>query len=540
MKRIKSRAAKASKKGKKQLDKAKAPKEHVLKCIVRLRFEAYGNVRNHTDDADGNWPDGWSVVSSDYEREIEEIRSSRRRNTPGREIQVPIVDPLGQFDDLTGHPAARGCQICHEAEDECSMIGGDSYPCKQCIDEGTTCVPMIPPTERFSCKKCSENGQGRCFSEDDPYQVVCDECVKQQTECIPLPPNGYKVRKLDLDEVLYKKREFTTCTNCRKDGLKCSLKKKKDDPPCKHCKKNNLGCTFEKLRKPKEKKKPSKKGKERMQTPEEENEQPLPRPGPRRSEYFTVEDLINLSDDDELETYTRASTPEQEMTDNFGRTGMLTKIKTAFAHPIEFNAEGPDCNFCELPTFGMTGHSEREVYVIRYHDGSGYGEVAAGFYEEMGPTRMCETCTVARLQTLVCEHEIHSLADVPSFGQDFDEAVNELLSAEPNSEELQVQLKRWCSMCFSLATHGCCLPQLDLCGEEESTIIGCGLRFCDSCAIKLKEEYVGNVDIMAREMEKLPKPDLDDEHGDLEGNARADVGFLRQSGLLMKSMERDA
>lgn len=231
------------------------------------------------------------------------------------------------------------------------------------------------------------------------------------------------------------------------------------------------------------------------------------------------------------------------MQDGVGHKGILTKIRTSFAHPMHFNVttnEASDCNFCEMPLFGVAGHWEREVHVIRWYNGLGYSEIGGGWCEDKGPTQMCEGCTISRIQTVVCpSHELQSMFD-DEMTQIVDTAVDELMLAEPGSSEMQFQLQRWCSMCFSLATFGCATLQPSLCGEDETEIVGCGLRLCRQCEVTLKEGFDGDVDLMASAMEQLPKMnEADAQRGVLYARTRADVGFLRKDGLLMRHINEE-
>ncbi|KAF2130739.1 hypothetical protein P153DRAFT_336572 [Dothidotthia symphoricarpi CBS 119687] len=519
--------ARTAKRGKKK-GKERVPKLRIRKRIIKFHFEVFGNVLNLTNEED-NWPDNWSELDSEYEREAQELRSFYRRNTPGVVQQVPIVDPAGLLQDLTGHPAARGCVSCRLNEQTCSMSEDGPYPCSRCIDDRTECEPISPPTVKGRCKRCRKDNQESCSFEDNPDQALCDYCAENEFICEALPPEGYKADRVSLDAVLYSSnRPHATCTSCRQQKKRCSLKKKHHKPPCKQCKKDGTGCTFYDLPKQDDwRKKPGKIAPE------------VSTPG---SQFFTPEDLADLMMRDE-EMPSRAVTPDIEMEDDAGRKGRLGKINTSFAHPILFNevafdetAQQPsDCNFCELPIFGMIGHFEREVHVIQWYNGLGYTEVGGGHCSDKGPTTMCVSCTTSRLQILACP--AHQLTPIRHTNEhpSFDDVAEELMFAEPGSIAMQYQLQRWCSMCFSVATFGCACSQPSVCGEEETELSGCGLRLCDSCEIALRG-FAGDFDRMAEDMDRQSKiAEFDQQQGrSLEGVARADVGFLRQDGLLMR------
>ncbi|KNG50077.1 c6 finger domain-containing protein [Stemphylium lycopersici] len=448
LKQKQDKAAKASRRGKK--GKQRASKELVKKCIARLHFESFGNVRNITNDQE-NWPDSWSDEDSEVERKRQKKRDSSRRRSPEYIPQTPVADPSDELDDLTGHPAARG---------------------------------------------------------------------------------WYRANRIRIDEIIYgEDRPFIQCEICRRTKKRCSLKKKTDKPPCKSCKKYHLGCTFYEL--PKVEKKSAK-----CKNPTEGDAPEVSQPG---HDYFTAEDLEDLNMKD-VQRQSRSPTPEMEMEDNDGHKGMLIKVKTCFAQPIIFS--GPestfDCNFCELPSFGFVGLFEREVHVIRWHDGLGLTEVGGGHAENNGQTTMCQDCTFHRVQIMSCED--HHLQRLFSHGikPDFEDAMNSMLEAE-DPVEVKQQLQRWCSMCFSPAMFTCRRRQVSLLSPEDAEveIDGCGLKLCTECERKLREEFVGDSCVMAATLDLEGKVKEEDE--DMSGTVvRADVGFLSRDGLLMKNLDHSA
>ncbi|KAH9875413.1 hypothetical protein J1614_004905 [Plenodomus biglobosus] len=531
----KAKAAKLAQQKKK--GKQCAPKEHIMKLIVRLRFKAFGNVRNYTNDED-NWPDNWSEIDSECERERQEYHDFFRRKTPGRLLQIPIEDPSGKVDDLTGYPVARGCKCCRKNDRDCSMVTDGIYPCMQCADENTDCEPIVATTIKGRCKQCVKDGIDACSFEDEPSHAFCDYCSEGEFLCEPLPPEGYRTERINIDELVYgEDRPYVACTVCRQEKKRCSLKKKTDKPPCKYCKKHYIGCTF--FDPPKQE--PATKASAATRRPLGPTEGDAPEVTMPSSSYFTAEDLADMEMRDE-ETSSREATPEMEMEDNAGNIGLITKIKTSFAHPIQFNVAAEDvsdCNFCEMPMFGVIGHFERAVHVIRWYNGRGYTEIGGGHCEDNGPTKMCGPCATIRLQIMVCEyHELERAID----GTDMpglEEISDDLISAEPGSEEMLYQLQRWCSMCFAAAKFGCATVQPSVCGEEEENVVGCGLRLCDRCAARLKDEFEGDVSLMASDMDMLPKISVADEGGNLEGRTRADVGLLKRDGLLMTDINAE-
>jgi hypothetical protein len=529
----KAKAAKAAKKKGKGKGKEKVEKDHVMKCIVKLRIKAFGNVRNLTEDEE-NWPQGWSDIESDYEADTANIREFYRHTTPNPDVQTPIEDAKGEIDDLTGHPAARGCKNCRKEDVDCSMVEGGAYPCDQCEDEECECIPILEPTVKGRCKQCAVDGQD-CSFEEDPDKAVCDHCTEHEFICEALPPRGYKTPRTSIDDVMYgPDRKHVQCTFCRMEKKRCSLKKKTDKPPCKHCKKNGIGCTFYDLPKTGRESKAVAKAKAKAVGPTEGDAPEVSMPS---SSIFSPEDLEDMMREEDNQT-SREPTPEIEMEDEAGNKGQLTKVKTSFAHPIKFSTQESDCSFCEMPAFGFVGHFEREVHVIAWYSGLGYTETGGGWCEERGATTMCETCTYARIQITCCpDHEIQAMFE-DNETPDFDLLAEELCSAEA-LEDRRYQLQRWCSMCFMPARWGCgtVQPAITLDGSDIETT-GCGLRLCDKCVGDLRDVHGGKVEDLAAEMDLVrPKVSEEDEQtGNLEGKARADVGFLRVGGLMMRNV----
>ncbi|KAF2689711.1 hypothetical protein K458DRAFT_272825, partial [Lentithecium fluviatile CBS 122367] len=545
-KALKLNKAKAKKKGKQKA----APKERKMKKIVKLRIQAIGNVLNITNGED-HWSDGHSMIDPEEEREMQELRSFYRQRTPGVEPQEPISDPKGELADLTGHPVARGCKTCRKYDQGCSMTANGEYPCAQCVEDGTECQAIVTPMSHGygRCNLCEQRRQP-CSFEDGSMCSICDQCLdSDDLECVPGKLANWTSDRIDLDRILYgPDRKHEKCTYCRTHKKRCSLKAKEDKPPCKYCKKHTIGCTFydtmpvDLLKKGKGKQKAGDKTK--AQSSRKKTDRGLPEVSIPDSSFFDANDLEDMNREDE-EDNEREETPEIEMEDTEGRVGMMIKIKTSFAHPIEFyimDGDAPDCNFCEMPVFGFVGHFEKTVYVIRWHNGLGFTELAAGHREDHGATTMCQNCTFTRLQIIACPGHGMQRIDDPSVAQVFEAAAEELMLAEPRSQMMQYQLQRWCSMCFDLATFMCCTPQPSVTEsgfeEEDSLIDGCGLRLCNRCEQELRELFEGSSHSMTAAYEQEPKPQVDqDGAGSEQATIRADVGFLKVDGLLMRNVE---
>jgi hypothetical protein len=261
---------------------------------------------------------------------------------------------------------------------------------------------------------------------------------------------------------------------------------------------------------------------------------PLKEPD-RTTRYLTAKDLADIDDGDEDEDEDederislREATPEFIMEDEAGNRGPVTEIQTSFAHPIDFSLSPTTggCDFCESPIFGMYGYLEKSVHVIKWDTGLGYTEIGGGHCDKHNPTKMCDACSNDRVHINLCEsHEMQKIYEVDE--QTYENALKDLLGASGTSSETLDQLQRWCSMCSSPASFGCCTL------NEDDEVIGCGLRLCESCAFVLHEQFQGSSSAMAEAFDQEPKLRKND--GGEDGlRVRADVGLLSENGLLMK------
>ncbi|KAJ4297663.1 hypothetical protein N0V90_005557 [Kalmusia sp. IMI 367209] len=570
-KSLKMRQAKQAKKEKEASKKRKGKQKAVSKMIVpkrivRLRIRAMGSVLNYTNGEE-NWPEDHSDIDSDEEREREELLSFHRFPSPGARPQIPILDPTGELDlvgnaqDLTGHPVARGCKECRKQKQGCSMMKDGQYPCTECLGDTIDCHPIIEPGMTGRCKRCEDHDQSCSFehANGDP-QAMCDECLEvDNLECEPRPPNEFRSMRIDLDQILYSEdRQWVSCTRCRAGNKKCSLKNKTDKPPCRRCKKTGMGCTFyevslqEKADKTRRKKGGDGNDEEVREAAEGPDigkykgtklEEIAPEFSVPGSDFFTPEDLEDLeresSVDEDEEARVRES-QEVEFEDTEGHKGTLTTIKTSFAHPMKFSMnsiEPEGCSFCEMPIFAFVGHWEKTVHVIRWDNGLGYTEFAAGHRENFSATVMCQRCVMERVQMIACPG--HDFRHKHNLLQNNEEAASQLLATGPGSTEMHRELKRWCSLCFSLAEVKCCTGQPDLMSTDEISIKGCGLKLCRLCYQRLDEIYFGDFDSMVTTYTAEPKAKEDQEDGG-DVMIRADVGFLSKEGLLMANVSAAA
>jgi len=507
------------------------PKQRVEKLIVGFKVQRIGDLRSITDDTD-NWPEHWSDATSGDEGYVKILKPLTE--IPEVHRQTPIPDPAGKVSDLTGHPAAAGCVSCRSYLQSCSIVRTGVWPCEECVSDGIrdSCQLITEPKFKRPCQRCEFEGIVCDFQTDPKQRGPCAQCVAGGNEhsCIAGPMPGRERVRLTMDSLCGSDRKHVTCTSCRQQKRHCSLKKKEDAPPCTACKRANIGCTFFDVPLPRPKSIERKiNGGGASLTGKTQTTLPP-------HNLFSEADW-ELSDDDDDGPPQRASTPSFEMADAAGNVGKTKNIWTSFCHPITFNSEN-DCSFCEFPLFGFVGHFEKRVAVIDWYNGLGYSELGGGFIEDERPTCMCNACVSVRLQIMWCEgHQVGPLNDKGP-EQNHDEATMALMDLK--GKEAAEELKRWCSFCYSLATYQCCTLNESVSipegFESAPVLLGCGLRLCDACEIKFRELFGGNVHEMALAFDQEPKPRGNDDDTAQDILIRADVGFLRSDGLLIRNV----
>ncbi|KAL5402731.1 hypothetical protein PMIN03_010420 [Paraphaeosphaeria minitans] len=458
-----AKQAQQNKKKQKQ-DYGKGKGEQKPKLIFRRKIKAIGTVLNITDNQD-NWPDGHSIIDSEEEAEREELLAFSRKDTPTPTHNLGLSDPAGEYGDLTGHPAVRGCKSCRIDGNKCSMITDGDYPCQDCVDKETQCEPIINSGIFGPCNRCVEQHLPCSYENNngEPHMAMCDECLEADSlDCKVRPPRGYKFDRIDLDRDHYgEDRKWVSCTHCREENKRCSLKKKTDKPPCKRCKKQKIGCHFydvvarekekpaKKKNNPENEPTPSEKSKDSKRTllGEISSENSIP-----SDDLFRPEDLGYMNADscaDESDTQDDENLEKELIEDAEGHRGFLTTIKTSFAHPMVFSVNPPghpnavrDCNFCYMPVFGFVGHFERDVHAIQWSNNQGYTEFGNGHREGNDATTMCYRCTFHRLQIMVCTDHIVQPIDTHEEQLDYNAAAEDLMSVEGGTPQMQYELQR--------------------------------------------------------------------------------------------------
>ncbi|KAF2497898.1 hypothetical protein BU16DRAFT_328281 [Lophium mytilinum] len=198
-------------------------------------------------------------VSEEEDLDLGVPRKLRKREA----IRAPVLDPRNEEEDLFGHPDARGCKLCRENGDDCSLKHhGFTWPCEGCSEFDQPCELIVPPKHKESCQHCQEIGIDCSFAFQVEYEdgesagSRCDHCIGYDlNDCVAGPDYTREHQRLYMNEygrsddypdadAPAAPRKYVACTICRQERRRCSLKDKDDKPPCNKCKKEHLACTF--------------------------------------------------------------------------------------------------------------------------------------------------------------------------------------------------------------------------------------------------------------------------------------------------------
>ncbi|KAL9083452.1 MAG: hypothetical protein Q9165_008528 [Trypethelium subeluteriae] len=473
---------------------------------------------------------------------------------------LPFQEASPIKEDLTGHPAARGCTACYKLGEDCSLLKKPRhYPCELCKADDLVCDLISPPKWKRSCEACRQKKLKCSYHlnphDEEEHRLPCVACSEAGYHCVAGPRVDDQTDpplRMDLDydwsaKRPEKGRRFVSCTFCRSNRRRCSLLRCRDDLPCKACKDAGLDCTFEAL-----------------DLSKQSDTQQSPIAGPSSSfKFFDAEcvypgapiphwslipDEFPLSRPLINPSSSPSFRPEAEPTTDDG----TFVIDTAFSHPLAFNHDATPqlpCHFCgpSSTRFAIFGYGMRSVTMVEWAPGKGYDEVDGGHRGDgKEPTKMCVRCTTARVRMCACEeHEIESLRGTVA---DPLEAMGALLDEEGKAADKY----QWCSVCPNVALFECVTPrELDELGQaihpKAPEQLGCGLLLCDACAMAVVAKK-GNLQDMLKEG---PEADVGEGiEGDVEMNDsaengryplgwRADAEFLRADGLMMEAVRAD-
>ncbi|KAI4213971.1 MAG: hypothetical protein LQ351_003375 [Letrouitia transgressa] len=410
-----------------------------------------------TDSPSSSDPNGYSNLWYDSLHSSEssqppDVNKPYQLRTRGPFLPYNDSQPLSSstIPNVTlGHPAARGCKACLNLSLPCTLIQeGGTYPCEDCILVGYECELILPPAKKRSCQYCRRR-RFSCSYLDQNYDHTqpCTVCAATGVDCVAGPATGRTRTGPAYDQYLdpttpvspmprRPDRPFVNCAPCRKAKKWCSLRRNQVGP-CKRCREGGTECTFESLR------------------------------------QLSLKTRLQRS----KESIAPNPSPVEEKPDNqhnINGTAAATKIISRLPHPLLFNHLPTDmtpCNWCQDIHYGLLG-------IIPHNPSDGK-------VQSYGPSRMCRACTTERLAVLACDgHELMPLngMDIESFDQG---AVIDWILEEGDGKKADTEWE-WCCVCLNAAFYGC--GHVD--GEDSMDVeedVGCGLRFCEECAIRFVE-----------------------------------------------------
>lgn len=403
-------------------------------------------------------------VRSEPTHEICSERRLRRRDsgvalsrafTSGisKKHRIPVDLPQ----DLTGHPAARGCWECLAIGIRCPLLDDErAWPCTACTDDDHECELITPPKYKRTCERCKNKRLPCSYGRSLDHSEACEECSRDGWDCIAGParesiqPRIRYDRDWENDPYVEPKppkiKKMPSCRRCQESGQACSFSAGDNGEECTACEMAGANCVRNTEKAPKAGRKrkregvgPVAKSKSRADTDPDDKEDSSPQRAKKSRRSSGVHRSLNLKGtggDDFLQLAKGVSlnqygekqasevadsdedddsslSPLQQMAPGVssGR-GTPRTITTSFSHPIKFNSDGRDpCMFCLDDVFPIFGMGSKEVEVIEWHDGRGLEEIKGGHRGEgVESTRMCLTCTTDRLSIVLCaKHELRPL-----------------------------------------------------------------------------------------------------------------------------------
>ena len=483
-----------------------------------------------------------------------------------------------------GHPAARGCKNCISLALECPLLNDNNmYPCLHCLEDGIDCELVMPPLKKRACERCRKVRRPcSYYLNDQDHDKPCTACSASGVHpCVAGPKSGkvrtgpsYNVAQINpVATQVADNRKTVSCTPCRRDKKRCTLRSKEDFGPCKYCKQNDSSCTFEDL----PRKNPSKKDKSsnkvvRTQAVEDDDRREDDHEQDEKDEKEAKDPPVSLANIDRaaqsilpetrhskrlhqdaqmLLTALHGAVPTTHQLESKLATLMATiyattpttTIITNFSHPIIFNHPEESsalCDFCVAPVYGILGLGERTVTVTACGYHQGYIERNGGHRSEgRAPTKMCQACACSRMYISRCGgHQIEKIEGLDPETFDEDAAFATLDSANPNATMTgqgdEDNFVLWCSVCPNPAFYGCSAVQKhDAYGEavdpNDEDSRGCGLFLCGTCATLLSSAAVSGLD------ELMEKAKTDEEL--YPTGLRADAYLLQKRGPLQQFYE---
>ncbi|KPI40851.1 uncharacterized protein AB675_10748 [Cyphellophora attinorum] len=220
----------------------------------------------------------------------------------------------------------------------------------------------------------------------------------------------------------------------------------------------------------------------------------------------------------------------------------LFHLATRWTHPISFKSYPRNCHFCANPALGVWGQGERTVALRRHPNSAQFQYLEVGPGPRRPPTQMCLFCSVQRLHIMSCRSHSYSrldLGDPEAFEERRKLYGEQLLDRHGEHRGNKLELDP-CSICTQPAIYRCCAEQtLDKLRKPLSTPNrhGCGLKVCSNCRNILQTRFP-NAKLKYRKLRKAFDEYFKEHPERQEGTLRRDVIFICHDSLLERTFAK--
>ena len=354
---------------------------------------------NGEPDWEGWWASRGPVPESEFFYDLSTSYYFRDRNLPASKDEDLAVEDVS-----LGHPEARGCKACFMLGHECPLLSEGMYPCECCVEDGIECELILEPPVKARCNSCIKRRIVCQFIASPETPGPCKSCLGSSLRCVAGPKGGRTRTGPCLDKFVdeseneaqhvvktFKKRgkPRAACIECASLGQYCTLTSSSTTrPPCDRCFASGTPCTYD----------------------------------PDEAAYTTKRTRRPARDLDPtliapLSTFIQTPKYSLKARPAYHPPPQTSALTTRLGHPITYNIEDEECNWCADLLYGLLGLQTQTIRVLTTRDG--YIPVqppgtftslhCPGVEKPHPPSNMCSSCMLSRLAVLACEGHHFSL-----------------------------------------------------------------------------------------------------------------------------------
>ena len=388
---------------------------------ARTKLQGYGSsldnwpegsfiLPNGEPDWEGWWASRGAVPESEFFYDLSTSHYFRDRNLLASSKDYDAND-LAVEDLSLGHPEARGCKACFMLGHECPLLCEGVYPCECCVEDDIECELILEPPKKARCNSCIKRRIVCQFVTSPETRGPCKSCLDSSLECVAGPKGGRTRTGPCLDkhveeseyEAQYafkatKKRgkPRASCIECASLGQYCTLTSSKTSrPPCDRCFASGTPCTYD----------------------PDDAAYTTKRPRPARR-------ILDPTLTAPLSTFIQTPSYSLKARPAYHPPPQTSALTTRVGHPVTFNVEDEECNWCADLLYGLLGLQTQTIRVLTTADG--YIPVQPpGTFTSLHcpdvekphpPSNMCSSCTLSRLAVLACG--AHHLSLIPGMADE--------------------------------------------------------------------------------------------------------------------------